>query len=124
MDIGSIDHLRVATISNCNSLAELHTPNITVTAGHIKSSLSSVTLLLLPTVNLISSRHEPRNCMRISWDSHAMATQAVHWRAVCCLATENILSIVAWAYFGLGLERDLILLLRARQSRGAYGAVA
>jgi hypothetical protein len=40
--IGFTDHLRIVTISNYNSLTELHTPNITVTTSHIKSSLSSL----------------------------------------------------------------------------------
>jgi hypothetical protein len=26
-------------------------------------------------------------CMRICWDSHVFATQPVHWRSGCCLAT-------------------------------------
>jgi hypothetical protein len=42
LDIGFIDHLRIATSSNYNSLKELHTPNTTVTTGHIKSSLTSL----------------------------------------------------------------------------------
>jgi hypothetical protein len=43
LDIGFIDHLRIVTTSNYNSLTELHTPNITGTAAHIKSSLHSLT---------------------------------------------------------------------------------
>jgi hypothetical protein len=43
MDIGFIDHLRIVTASNYYSLTELHTPNITVTTAHIKSSLRSLT---------------------------------------------------------------------------------
>jgi hypothetical protein len=39
--IGFIDHLQVVTISNYNSLTELHTQNITVTTAHIKSCQSS-----------------------------------------------------------------------------------
>jgi hypothetical protein len=39
---GFVDHLRIVTASNCNSLTELHTPNITVTTAHIKSSQSSL----------------------------------------------------------------------------------
>jgi hypothetical protein len=40
--IGFIDHLRIVTTSNYNSLTELRTPNITVTTAHIKYSLSSL----------------------------------------------------------------------------------
>jgi hypothetical protein len=43
LDIGFIDHLRIVTTSDYNSLMELHTPNITVTTAHIKSSLHSLT---------------------------------------------------------------------------------
>jgi hypothetical protein len=39
MDIGFIDYLQIINTSNCNSLAELHTPNGTVTITHIKSPL-------------------------------------------------------------------------------------
>jgi hypothetical protein len=40
LDIGFIDHLRIVTISNSNSLRELPTPNITLTTAHINCSLS------------------------------------------------------------------------------------
>jgi hypothetical protein len=40
--VGFIDHLRIVTTSNYNSLAELHTPNMTVTSANIKSSQSSL----------------------------------------------------------------------------------
>jgi hypothetical protein len=36
-----LTHLSIVTTRNCNSLTELHTPNITVTTAHIKSSLST-----------------------------------------------------------------------------------
>jgi hypothetical protein len=39
MNIEFIDHLRIVTITDYTSLTELHTPNITVTTAHIKSSL-------------------------------------------------------------------------------------
>jgi hypothetical protein len=41
LDIGSIDHLRIANTTNSNSPTEPHTPNITVTAVHIKFSVFS-----------------------------------------------------------------------------------
>jgi hypothetical protein len=37
-----IDHIPIVATSNYNRLTELHTTNITLTTGHIKSSLSSV----------------------------------------------------------------------------------
>jgi hypothetical protein len=40
LNIGFIDHLRIVTTSNYNSLTELHTPNITVTTAHTKFSKS------------------------------------------------------------------------------------
>jgi hypothetical protein len=40
--IGFIDHLKIVTTSNYNSITELHIPNIPVTTAHIKSSLSSL----------------------------------------------------------------------------------
>jgi hypothetical protein len=40
---GFIDHFWIITTSNYNSLQKLHTPNITVTTAHIKSSLHSLT---------------------------------------------------------------------------------
>jgi hypothetical protein len=43
LNIGFIEHLRIITTSNCNSLMELHTPNISLTTAHIKSSLQSRT---------------------------------------------------------------------------------
>jgi hypothetical protein len=39
--IGFLEHLNVTT-NNYDSLTELHTPKITVTTAHIKSSLSSL----------------------------------------------------------------------------------
>jgi hypothetical protein len=39
-EIGFSDHLRIVTVSNCNSLTELHTPNLPVTTAHIESSQS------------------------------------------------------------------------------------
>jgi hypothetical protein len=62
-DIEFSDHLQIVTTSNCNSLTELHTPNITVTAAHFirrilvtdfNSADSSASVLTAPTK---SSRH-------------------------------------------------------------------
>jgi hypothetical protein len=41
LEIEFIDHLRIVTINNYDSLTELHTPNITVrvTTAHIKPSV-------------------------------------------------------------------------------------
>jgi hypothetical protein len=40
--IGFIEHLRIVSTGNNNSLNELHAPNIIVTTAHIKSSQSSL----------------------------------------------------------------------------------
>jgi hypothetical protein len=40
--IGFIEHVRIVNTSNYDRLKELHTPNITVTTAHIKSSQSSL----------------------------------------------------------------------------------
>jgi hypothetical protein len=40
--IGFIKLSQLANTSNCDSLIELRTPNITVTTGHVMSSLSSL----------------------------------------------------------------------------------
>jgi hypothetical protein len=42
--IGFIEHLQNVTTNNYDSLTELHTPEITVTTAHIKSSQSSQTV--------------------------------------------------------------------------------
>jgi hypothetical protein len=39
-----IDHLQIVTTSKYKSLTELHTPDITVTVAHIKSSQSSLVI--------------------------------------------------------------------------------
>jgi hypothetical protein len=62
--IGFIDYLWIVTTRNRNSPKELHTPNITVTTAHVKSSLHSLTFnwalnLLLQTVPVITSWHGP-----------------------------------------------------------------
>jgi hypothetical protein len=38
--IGFTEHLQNLTTNNCDSLTELHTPRITVTTAHLKSSQS------------------------------------------------------------------------------------
>jgi hypothetical protein len=48
----------------------------------------------------------------------------VHWRTGCCLSIENTLPIVACAYFGRGIEMDVLLLLLARRSQVIHRAVA
>jgi hypothetical protein len=59
-----IDHLhtQLVTVSNYNSLTELHTPDITVTTAHIKSSQSHTCML----------RALPSNCRCLQ--SHHLAT--------------------------------------------------
>jgi hypothetical protein len=42
LEIGFTDHLQVVTTNNYNTIANLHTPNITVTTAHIKSFQSSL----------------------------------------------------------------------------------
>jgi hypothetical protein len=41
-DIGFIGHLQIVITSNCNSLTELRTPNITVTTADINYSQPSL----------------------------------------------------------------------------------
>jgi hypothetical protein len=43
--IGFIEHLQNVTTNNYDSLTELHTPKITVTATHMKSSQSSLAVV-------------------------------------------------------------------------------
>jgi hypothetical protein len=52
--IGFIEYLQNVAMNNCDSLTELHTPKITVTAGHIKSSQFSIAVAQqqLPTVDV------------------------------------------------------------------------
>jgi hypothetical protein len=45
--IGIIEHLQNVTTNNYDSLTELHTPKITVTIAHIKSSQSSLAVAQL-----------------------------------------------------------------------------
>jgi hypothetical protein len=40
--MGFVEHLQTVTTSNYASFTELHTPKITVTTAHIKSSQSSL----------------------------------------------------------------------------------
>jgi hypothetical protein len=40
--IGFIEHIQNVTTNNCDSIPELHTPKITVTTAHIKSSQTSL----------------------------------------------------------------------------------
>jgi hypothetical protein len=40
--IGFIEHIQTVTSNNYNNLIELHTPKMTVTTAHIKSSQSSL----------------------------------------------------------------------------------
>jgi hypothetical protein len=63
---------------------------------------------------------------------HGHASQKTH--IMCSLSsqstgalagpTENTLPIVACVHFGRGLEMDVLLLLRARQSRSVYRDIA
>jgi hypothetical protein len=62
--IGFIDHLQVVTTSNYNSLAELHTPNITVTTAHKVFSVFTTRFLVTDfnTVHLVLTVwHTPHN---------------------------------------------------------------
>jgi hypothetical protein len=64
--IGFIELLHNVTTNNYDSIVELHTPNITVTTGHIKSSLvvvwywiltisSASVFMLLPAGDCLTS---------------------------------------------------------------------
>jgi hypothetical protein len=66
------------------------------------------------TLRLITSRPEPRRkqhhlllyhcCGRVCCGSHAIATQAVHWRAGSCLAT----AVFLFSFRGCCLETSVV----------------
>jgi hypothetical protein len=60
LNIAFTDHLRIVTTSNYDSLTELHTPSITVTTAHIKSSLHSLTFQL--TSSQADRHFTPTSC--------------------------------------------------------------
>jgi hypothetical protein len=51
METGFIEHLQNVTTNNYDSLTELHTPKITVTTAHIRSSQSSLAVAWWRLIN-------------------------------------------------------------------------
>jgi hypothetical protein len=56
MDIGSIDHLQIATTTNYNSPTEPHSPVITVITAHIEVNCLLYTLLANPSLTSVLVR--------------------------------------------------------------------
>jgi hypothetical protein len=103
--IGWLDLLTASfTISHNHKLQEI-TVNLQSNPSSLtaKDSLHSLsgstapsnwTTLLYPLgTDHTQKTHLLYCCLRVCWGSHMMATQPVHWRAGCCLATVSARTI-------------------------------
>jgi hypothetical protein len=110
--IGFTEHLQNITTNNYDSLTELHTPKITVTTAHLKSSHSSLTVVRqrLPKANvplplrsrsvaglsyqLLTTAHNDWTATVLSL-THSLTNQLLNWLNWLTEPLTNVLLITS-----------------------------